>query len=186
MLLFAHTGITLGAATVISGAANYRQGKTAWLTSLSKYMDIRFLIIGSMLPDIIDKPIGQYFFADTFSNGRIFSHTLSFLVLLTVIGFLWYKTKHQIWGLSLAAGTLAHLVLDGMWGVPETFFWPFFGWEFENREISGWLGGLFDTLVSNPAIYISEVIGFVISVWFGLLIIKRKQLKSLIKTGKAS
>src|SRR4030043_727323 len=102
MLLFAHPGITLGAATLIADAVNR---KPSWFASLSRYLDIRWLMVGSLLPDIIDKPVGQYFFRDTFNNGRIFSHTLLFFIVLTAIGFFLYKRHCHIWMLSLAAGT---------------------------------------------------------------------------------
>jgi len=185
MLIFAHTGITLGAATLAAGAANRRE-KTSWLASLSRYFDIRMLMIGSLLPDIIDKPVGQYFFVETFHNGRIFSHTLLFLVLLSAAGLIIYKTKHQIWMLSLAAGTLSHLVLDGMWGIPATFLWPLMGWRFSPIELTGLVGKMLDALVSDPVIYTSEIIGLAIILWFGITVIKRKQVGRLIKYGRLS
>lgn len=71
MLVLAHAGITLGTATLLAGVVKYRhepkRSRISWFTSLSKYIDIRILIIGSLLPDIIDKPVGQYFFQETFS-----------------------------------------------------------------------------------------------------------------------
>ena len=184
MLILAHTGIALGAATVIAGAVNNRRGKVSWLASLSKYLDIRFLLAGSLLPDIIDKSVGQYLFRETFNNGRIFSHTLLFFLLLSAIGFILYKTRRQVWMLSLAAGTLAHLVLDGMWGVPATLFWPFMGFAFNSVELTGWASGMLEAVVSDPFIYIPEIIGLVILLWFGVTVIRRKQVSSFIKHGR--
>jgi inner membrane protein len=187
MLLFAHTGITLGAATVIatgvSAAASHHE-KKSWLASLSKYADIRFLIIGSMLPDIIDKPVGQYFFRETFQNGRIFSHTLLFLVVVTVIGVIVYKKSKSLWGFSLVAGVLAHLLLDSMWGALETLFWPFMGWGFGMVDLVDYAGMILRELISNPRIYIPETIGLIILLWFGLAVIRKKQVTALLKTGK--
>ena len=93
MLLFGHVGITLASAafgfglkdklcqgatgggmekaSLIEGncASNKRLGSSAsFFRSSANRMDIRFLVIGSMLPDIIDKPIGLYIFRETFSN----------------------------------------------------------------------------------------------------------------------
>ena len=72
MLIFGHAGITLGAATLLTGAlsssrfsqkvpaANPSPGdKVSWFTYLGSYIDIRLLLIGSLLPDIVDKPIGK-------------------------------------------------------------------------------------------------------------------------------
>ena len=183
MLLFAHTGIALGAATAVAAAAN-RHEKTSWLASLSKYLDIRFLIIGSMLPDIIDKPVGQYLFRETFQNGRIFSHTLLFLVLVTIIGVIVYKKSKNVWGFSLAAGVLAHLLLDSMWATPGTLFWPFMGWGFTTVELGDYAGKILRELISDPRIYIPETIGLIIIVWFSITVIRKKQVAALLKTGR--
>ena len=48
-------------------------------------VDLRFLALGSVLPDLLDKPIGTIFFADTFASGQIFGHSLLFASLLMVI-----------------------------------------------------------------------------------------------------
>ena len=107
LLLFGHIGITLASAALGYGLRDrLRRGiteggseeisptgdshssnskpssKTTFFGSLAKRMDIRFLLIGSLLPDIIDKPIGIYLFRETFSSARIFSHTLLFLMSL--------------------------------------------------------------------------------------------------------
>jgi inner membrane protein len=50
MLLFAHTGITLGTAKVMARAAGWRE------KGLPALLDYRLVLIGSMLPDLIDKP----------------------------------------------------------------------------------------------------------------------------------
>ena len=84
MLVLGHAGITLGAATLVAGALksshSSQVGGISWFILLGRYIDIRLLLVGSLLPDIIDKPIGQYFLVETFSNGRIFSHTLLFSI----------------------------------------------------------------------------------------------------------
>ncbi len=186
MLLFAHTGLTLGAATIAAGVANRRSGKTPRFVSLSKYVDVRILMVGAMLPDIIDKPVGMYFFVNTFHNGRIFSHTLLFLLLLIGIGLVLYKTKRQVWMLTLAAGTFTHLIFDGMWGVPGTLLWPLYGWNFSSIEIEGFFGHIFKEVVSDPVIFTSEAIGLAIIIWYWVFAIQRKQLGAMLKTGRIS
>ena len=118
MLVFGHTGITLGVAALL-GRASYKRdflpavvkcpderskllteetsdcnhpsmSKVSWLSSLANHIDIRVLLLGSLLPDIIDKPVGLYFWRDTFSNGRIFCHTLLFLMVITLAGLYLY------------------------------------------------------------------------------------------------
>jgi len=190
MLILGHAGITLGAAALLAGAVNSRQTtkitKIPWLASLSRYVDIRLLLVGSLLPDIIDKPVGQYFFRETFNNGRIFSHTLLFLVLISAVGFYLYKRHRQVWMLTLAAGTLLHLFLDGIWNTPATLFWPLLGLTFEKIELAGWATNILRSLLSDPAVYIPEAVGLAILLWFGLTLARRNKIGVFIKCGKAS
>jgi inner membrane protein len=184
LLLFGHAGITLGVAAVISRAADDKRREHGWFASLSRYLDIRWLVAGSLLPDIIDKPVGQYFFRETFNNGRIFTHTLLFLIILSAAGFYLWKRHHQVWMLSLAAGTLMHLILDESWLVPGTLFWPLLGFSFPQRELYNWWGSLFQALFSMPGIFIPEIIGLLVVVPFALWLIFRKKVMSFLKYGK--
>ncbi len=188
MLILGHVGITLGAATLLAGAANRRQAtniiRIPWLASLSRYLDIRLLLVGSLLPDIIDKPVGQYLFRETFNNGRIFSHTLLFLVLISAVGFYLFKRHRQAWMLPLAAGTLMHLILDEMWRAPATLFWPLMGVTFKKIELAAWVENIFQALFSDPKVYVPELIGLVILLWFGTALAGRKQIGIFIKHGR--
>jgi inner membrane protein len=190
MLIFGHTGITLGAATLIAGTVNRVQAnpdeKKSWLDSLARHIDIRILLVGSLLPDIIDKPVGQVFFRETFSNGRIFSHTLLFLIILTGIGFFLIKRYRQVWMLTLAAGTFFHLILDGMWAFPGTLFWPLLGFTFEKVSLTNWWSNIFQALFSYPGNFIPELIGLAVLLWFGLVLVFRKKVGVFIKSGKIS
>lgn len=188
MLILAHTGITLGAATLLAGAAQKRlsppEKRTSWLAWLSRRLDIRILLIGSMLPDIIDKPLGLYFFADSLGSGRIYAHTLLFLVIISLAGFLLYRLRHATWMLVLAAGTLSHLLLDEIWKSPGTLFWPALGLEFERSDVAGWLSNIWEGLASRPDIYIPEALGFTVLVWSGLTLIFKKQAMDFLLRGK--
>jgi inner membrane protein len=186
MLLFAHAGITLGAASVLAGGVKQEWNPAEWFVTLSRYLDIRYLLIGSLLPDIIDKPVGQLLFRDTFGNGRIFSHALLFLIVISAFGLYLWKKQHQQWMLALAAGTFMHLILDGMWETPATLFWPFMGWEFPKIQLENWTQGILHTLVSNPSVYIPEIIGLGILVWFAAVVIMHKKTGVFIRHGRIS
>jgi len=138
------------------------------------------------LPDIIDKPVGQYFFRDTFNNGRIFSHTLLFLIVLTAAGLFIFKKQRRTWMLALAAGTFTHLILDQMWRTPGTLFWPALGFSFPKENLEGYVQGIFHSLVYNPVTYIPEIIGLAIVLWFAADTIRRKQVGAFIKYGRVS
>jgi inner membrane protein len=179
-------GITLGAGTLIAGAVNRKNlhEESFWLTSLSRYVDIRILLIGSLFPDIIDKPVGQYFFRDTFSNGRIFSHSLLFLLVLASAGFFLFKRYRQVWLLTLAAGTLSHLILDGMWTVPHTLFWPVMGFTFEKYELTNWLANVFQALFHQASAAIPELIGLFIILWFMTMLVWKKRTGVFLRYGR--
>jgi hypothetical protein len=51
MLLFGHLGITLG---IVFGLGIF-------IPRLRTIIDPKYLIIGALLPDLIDKPIGRFF-----------------------------------------------------------------------------------------------------------------------------
>jgi membrane-bound metal-dependent hydrolase YbcI (DUF457 family) len=185
MLLFAHAGITLGAATLISGTLRRQQDKMkteSWWAGLVHKIDYRLVLIGALLPDIIDKPVGQFFFRDFFGNGRIFAHTLLFLILITGIGWFVYKRFQKNWFLVIAFGVLLHLVLDQMWMISRTLLWPLYGFDFYKGEVDAWFAGLWQEF-QRPVVYLSELIGFLIMVWFFLSLVIRKKLFAFIKQG---
>jgi inner membrane protein len=183
MLLFGHLGITLGAADIVADAV---KRKSTWFAALSRYLDIRWLAVGSLLPDIIDKPVGQLIFKDTFNNGRIFSHTLFFLIVITAVGFYLFKKYRQTWMIAFAAGTLAHLMLDEMWQMPQTLFWPLLGFSFPSVDLEGWASNIWKLLFSDPHYYVPEIVGLAVLLVFGIWLVKKKKLVSFLIRGKVS
>ena len=141
-------------------------------------------MIGALLPDIIDKPAGQYFFRETFSNGRIFSHTLLFLILVTLAGLYLYRRSSRGWLFVLSFGTFTHLILDQMWLAPQTLFWPFFGFAFAREELADWAPNMLQSLLTNPEVYISELVGAIVLFWFGLVLARRRKAFAFIRYGK--
>jgi len=158
--------------------------KASWLTYLSSRIDIRLLLIGSLLPDIIDKPVGHFFFRETFSSGRIFCHTLLFLILVAVSGIYLYRRYSKTWLLTLSFGTFTHLIFDQMWFSPRTLFWPLLGLSFERSDISNWIPNIFHALLTDPAVYLPELAGAVILIWFTWLLFRRREIFSFIKHGQ--
>jgi inner membrane protein len=210
MLLFGHIAIPLGAVILLNGVINRNQanrrfnesrgnlqpspevtsqnhsssGTVSRFASLVNRIDIRLLIIGSLLPDIIDKPIGIFIFQDTFSNGRIFCHTLLFLILITLGGLFLYWRHNKLWLLVLAFGTFVHLILDRMWLEPRTLLWPLYGFSFEKMDLAHWTWDMLYNLLTNPAVWISELAGAVIVGCFVWLLVRRENLYAFIKNGR--
>ena len=206
MLILGHTGITLGVATLLAGVLGnsrchettrneviestphhpqvIQNRKALWLTLLASRIDIRLLLVGSLLPDIIDKPVGQFFFRETFSNGRIFCHTLLFLILVTIAGIYLYRRHSKTWFLFLSLGTFMHLILDQMWRAPRTLLWPILGLEFDRIDLTEWIGGLWQSLVADPTVYISELVGLFIILWFLWMLIRMRTFYSFAIYGR--
>jgi membrane-bound metal-dependent hydrolase YbcI (DUF457 family) len=129
-------------------------------------MDLRLLLVGALLPDLIDKPLGRVFHAGGYENGHLWGHTLLFSAVLMIIILAATKPRspmRRMW-FPLAVGSLFHLVLDGMWASAETFLWPFLGTDFTAGE-PGNLGDAIANSLGNPWIVAGEVVGLVYLAW---------------------
>ena len=123
MLLFGHLGVTLG---IFFGLAFF-------IPQLRTIIDPTYLIIGSLLPDLVDKPLGIIIFSSTIANGRTIAHTLLFSFILLLTGLYLYDKRGDIKVLTLASGSIFHLMEDQMWASPRTLFWPLLGWRFRKN-----------------------------------------------------
>jgi len=146
---------------------------------MGRFLDLRLLVFGSMLPDIIDKPLGIILFGE----GRIFTHSLivTLLVLLTGV-FIYFNYKHTA-VLAVACGMACHLILDFMWLTPDIFLWPLYGWAFPIGERTSYLLMWLSDLVSDPGIYLTELAGLIILALLAAVLVNKKKLWILLKTG---
>jgi len=124
MLLLGHIGVTLGLFFVIE----------LFLPRLKTIIDPKFLAIGAILPDLIDKPIGMVIFASTITTGRMIGHTLLFSLLFFLLGLYSYEKKN-LKIISLSTGSFFHLIEDQLWRVPKILFWPLIGLIFPKDTI---------------------------------------------------
>ena len=120
-----------------------------WLVFRDPAFDYRMVVVGALLPDLLDAPFG----------GARLAHTL--LAAVAVLTIVMLATRgHRHLRRSLLAvpiGMFAHLVADGMWARTEAFWWPFFGPNLEGR-----LPGL-DHGVA--VLVIEELVGFLVVAW---------------------
>jgi hypothetical protein len=156
MLLFAHVGLALAS------------GRFFGRVSLA------FLALGSMLPDIIDKPLGLIVFG-SLNMGRTFAHTLLFLMILSAL--YWHFQNIRLF--SLTWGVLIHLSLDFMWNSPEILLWPILG-PFPSAPLLDTMSYLEMLLcgLKNPAVWIPETAGLAYLIFLGYT--GRKQASSWI------
>jgi membrane-bound metal-dependent hydrolase YbcI (DUF457 family) len=123
-----------------------------------KAPDLRWLLAGAVLPDIIDKAVGQVLFKPYFESGRIFTHTFILATLLLVAGVYEWKRHDNNRILLLAFGVASHLVLDRIWTEPATAYWPALG-PFERHPS---IGSIFDQIreyMSDPVFWVTEIAG---------------------------
>lgn len=118
----------------------------------SRNINLKVLLLGALLPDLIDKPLGHILLPG--NNGRIIAHTLLFSALLLLIGLAWKSA------LPLSLGVSMHQLLDSMYLSPESSLWPMLGpFPSTDFHISSWLDSLAD-----PFIIITELVGLAILV----------------------
>lgn len=96
--------------------------------------DYRLLLVGAILPDLIDVPFGQARWA----------HSLTVAVAVLTLVMLVTAGRKPIRRLllGLPIGMLLHLVWDGAFAATKVFWWPFIGSWGENQVPSlerGWL-----------------------------------------------
>lgn len=122
MFPFGHLGLTLALAV----------GARRWLGDFR--LDYRLLLVASLLPDLVDKPLSVAFGI----GGRSIAHTLLVVLALTLLFVLVRRPfpppdRRVAWAAALLAVTIGsgtHLLLDRMWTQPEVLLWPFLGLTF--------------------------------------------------------
>jgi hypothetical protein len=140
-----------------------------WLVFRDPAFDYRVVVVGALLPDVVDAPFG----------GARLAHTLLGSVTVLVVVMLATRGRRHLRRslLALPIGMFAHLVADGMWARTTTFWWPFFG-----RSLTGRLPALDHGLA---VLILEELVGAVLVGWcwhrFGLS--DRKVRATFLRTG---
>ncbi len=114
MLVFCH--LFIGA---LLGLLLYQWTGRRWMVPV--------IAIGAMLPDLIDKPLGHLFLQGSLDYGRIYAHSLLFLGVLAITAAVLWKGRSSLLLAAVALGVGTHLVLDAMWDIPISLFWPLLG-----------------------------------------------------------
>ncbi|MCU1373646.1 MAG: hypothetical protein JWO68_932 [Actinomycetia bacterium] len=120
-----------------------------WAVFKDPAFDHRLVIVGALLPDVID----------VWTGGRWVAHTVLFSVALLTVVMLGTRGRRLLRRqlIALPIGTLLHLVLDGMWADKQVFWWPVYGTSFGNRPLPSIERGWLDVPL--------ELLGLVALVW---------------------
>lgn len=140
-----------------------------WKVFGDRNFDYRLLVVGSLLPDLIDIPGGQARWA----HSLVVSVGVLAAVMLASAGRKpWRKLI-----LPLPIGMLLHLVFDGVVGNSELFWWPFLG-SWGNSDVPSIERGWWSLVL--------EALGVVLAVWmwrrFGLARADRRT--RFVRTGR--
>jgi hypothetical protein len=83
-------------------------------------------VAGSLFPDLLDKTL-VFLVPGLFGSTRTIGHALFPAVLIGIAAFIeWYR-RRSIIGIAFAGMFLIHQVLDMMWTLPVTWFFPLCG-----------------------------------------------------------
>jgi hypothetical protein len=120
-----------------------------WLVFRDPAFDFRMVVVGALLPDLIDAPFG----------GARLAHTLlAPVVVLTLVMLATRGRRHRRRSLlAIPIGMFAHLVADAMWARTEAFWYPAFG-----GPLTGRLPGLDHGLA---ILVLEELAGALIVAW---------------------
>lgn len=197
MLLFGHLGATLGVARAVDRMTN-----TPGKTGVKAPIDYRLVMFGAMLPDLIDKPLVLMISDKPVGSARFVAHSLIFAVILLLLGELYDLLFKRGWLLLIACASFAHIIEDIIWRTPKVLFWPYYDWVLgyikiskpvmssgyiENRVriITASVSKLdMGKILQKPSVFIPEIIGGVVLVYFLIKLIRSRRLGWFIKTGR--
>ena len=205
MNVFGHVGLTLGVAfsaeqIVRGGLLRRRPARTTNAAAKAQAsderrrggaagsLDYRIVMVASLAPDFLDKPLGLWLAPDLVNHGtRTLGHTTALAVLLLAVAWGVLSVSGNRRWLTACASSAGHLVLDRIWTEPVTALWPLLGWTFPevSTTFSTWSSShvrdLF-ALYTDPA----EVAGAVVLMLFAVRVLRRKGALRLLRSGAAS
>ncbi|MFN2389500.1 MAG: metal-dependent hydrolase [Actinomycetota bacterium] len=135
-----------------------------YVTLGRRRIDYRFILAGAVAPDLVDASLAAFRIEGPTWRGP--AHSLAALVVVTVVivAALRGETRLRVFG--LAVGWLMHLVGDGMWTAPQTFFWPAFGSGFSMLPGEPYSWDLVVHPLAHLTTWAGEVLGAAVLVWF--------------------
>jgi hypothetical protein len=122
---------------------------TVWAVFHDPSIDYRFLLVGAILPDLIDAPFG----GARVAHSVTFAVAVLLVVMLATIGRRTWRRRL----LFLPIGMLLHLVFDGTFTDAKVFWWPFSGLSPSDAALPSISRGAWDVLL--------ELVGFAILAW---------------------
>ena len=163
-------------------------GATLWLFRWifrDPKVDVRFLVAGAILPDLIDLTVGTGLLGDRYSTGELWFHSLLLPVIyMTGVVIFTRRGRRRRAFMAVGIGWLFHLLLDGMWASQEVFLWPFFG-AIPPGEAPFWPLA-WERALSDPWRWVKEAVGlaYLIWMWLALGLGERERRLGVVRTGR--
>lgn len=164
-------------------------GATLWLFRWifkDPKVDVRFLLAGAVLPDLVDVTVGTVVLADSHAIGELWLHTLvTPTVYMIGVLLLTRRGRRRRAFMALGVGWLFHILLDGMWTDPEVFFWPFFGWELPTGETPFWPLA-WERALADPWRWLLEAVGmaYLVLLWFATGVNRKERREEFFRSGR--
>ena len=146
-------------------------------------IDYRLVILGSLLPDLLDRPLGHWLLPEIFNpSGRLFGHTLLFLTLLVTFSLIMLRFTRSRTPLVFALASAGHLLIDRMWESPRTLLWPLYGIRFGGAEFDlspHWL----QWVQNGSGQIIIDSLATLVLVLFVARLVRRRAVLKWLRTG---
>jgi hypothetical protein len=135
-----------------------------YVTLGRRRIDYRFVLLGAVLPDVVDGLLGLFFFDGP--EGRWIAHSMLAVIVVGTAIVVGLRAEARLRVFGVAVGWLLHLVADGMWQAPRTFLWPAFGTKFATKPIEPYSWDLFAHPFDHLGTWGAELVGVAILTWF--------------------
>src|SRR5436189_3117272 len=90
-----------------------------YVTLGRRRIDYRFVLLGAVLPDVVDGILNPLVFHSP--SGRAAAHSLLAVIVVATFVVVAFRGERRLSVFGVAVGWLLHLVSDGMWQAPRTF-----------------------------------------------------------------
>ncbi len=120
-----------------------------WFVFRDERFDYRTLMIGAVLPDIIDIPTGGVW---------VFHSVTASVLALTLVMGIWRRGSSRRRSLlGVPIGMFFHLVFDGAFANTASFWWPFTGLTMDSANVP--------SIDRGPLNVVLEIVGVALLTW---------------------
>ena len=137
-------------------------------------IDYRLVLLGSLLPDLIDKPLAWFLLHDYLDgNGHTYGHTLLATLIIILPGLLLLVRRADPRVLAMGIAMLSHLAVDPTNHSPENLLWPLLGTDFPQV-----------TLLGSKMTVVTESISALMLLAAGYYLHRTNKLRQVIEEGR--